>query len=337
MGSSVDTDQRQRSSPRGRSRARDRSARRRQRQRQRGERVRRLDRADSDAAGVSGATHVRRMQPRSHVRPASAISLSQRRAERKARKSRTQVQRTAERARRRRTIWQLISWRTVSGFLVIGLVGVLYLFMTMPAFFVSSVAIGGEKYLTREEIFRFSDVAQQHIFWIDPADVEARLESVPNIAEAQVLLGWPPDMVQIVVAEREPALIWEQSVRVWVDVNGIVMEQREDRPDLLRVVVPNATDPISDGARIPQSIVDGALYLHKRQNIPVLLYDPEKGLGHHNPGGWTVWFGTGEDMETKLLVYNELVTEFKGVLQPGEIFMNDPDRPYYTVLWYEGN
>ncbi len=280
------------------------------------------------------------MQPRSHVRPASSVSVSERRAERKAQRTRTQAQaqRSVERVRRRRTtLWRLISWRTVSGLLVIGLTGVLYMFLTMEAFFVSSVAIGGEKYMTREEIFRFSNIAQQHIFWIDPADVKARLESVPNIAKADVFLGWPPNMVQIVVAEREPALIWEQSVRVWVDVNGIVMKQREDRTDLLRVVVPNAAEPITDGERIPQSIIEGAIFLHKRLNISVLLYDPVKGLGHHNPSGWTVWFGTGEEMDTKLLVYNELVAEIKGILQPGEIFMNDPDRPYYTVLWYEGN
>ncbi len=139
----------------------------------------------------------------------------------------------------------------------------LYLFLTMDAFYVSSVAIGGEKYLSREEIFRYSDIARRHIFWIDPEDVEARLEAVPNIADASVLVGWPPDMVQILVTEREPALIWEQGVRVWVDVNGIVMKQREDRPDLLRVVVPNATDPIGVGERIPQTMVEGALFLQK--------------------------------------------------------------------------
>jgi hypothetical protein len=125
-----------------------------------------------------------------------------------------------------------------------------------------------------------------------------------------------------------------------VDVNGIVMKQREDRPDLLRIVVPNPApdDTIGEGSRIPQSIVDGALYLKRRNPaISVLLYDSIKGLGYHDTRGWTVWFGTGGDMDTKLLVYNQLVDEITGRLQPGEIFMNDPDRPYYTVLWYEGS
>ena len=273
-----------------------------------------------------------RMRPRSQARPGDAPSVTERRAERRSRKQRESMR--AAPARRRASASYVLRWRAVSGLIVVGLAVVLYLFLTTDAFFVRSVAIGGEKYLSREEIFRFSDVAQRHVFWIDPADVETRLESVPNIADADVYVGWPPDMVQIVVVEREPALIWEQQVRVWVDVNGIVMKQREDRPDLLRVVVPNAAEPLDVGARIPQTVVDGALQLRQRYaNIDVLLYDPVKGLGYHDGRGWTVWFGTGEDMDVKLLVYNRIVEDIWDTVQPGEIVMADPDRPYYTVLW----
>ena len=273
----------------------------------------------------------RRMHPRTRTAP--TLSAPPRRAGRRARR-RAQVSRPAARARRRFNPYALLSWRAVSGVIVVGLVVVLYLFLTTDTFYVNAVAIGGEKYLSREEIFRYSDIARKHIFWIDPQDVEARLEAVPNIADATVVVGWPPDMVQILVVEREPALTWEQQVRVWVDVNGIVMKQREDRPDLLRIVVPDATEPISVGQRIPQTIVDGALLLKRRYpNIEVLLYDAEKGLGYRDGRGWTVWYGTGEDMDTKLRVYTTLVEAIYPAVQPGEIVMSDPDRPYYTVLW----
>lgn len=274
------------------------------------------------------------MRPRSQAGlETAAISPAQRRAERRIRRERAQVHRPKP---HRRVISpaRLMSWRIVSGMIVVGLSVVLYMFLTTEAFYVNSVAVGGEKYLTREEVFRYSDVAQRHLFWIDAAEVEKRLEEVPNIADAQVYVGWPPDTVQILVVEREPALIWEQSVRVWVDVNGIVMKQREDRPDLLRIVVPNADEPVTVGQRIPQTIIEGALYLRRRHpNIDVLLYDSLKGLGYHDGRGWTVWFGTGEDMETKLLNYNALVAAFYDQVQFGEVVMSDPDRPYYTVLW----
>jgi hypothetical protein len=288
-------------------------------------------------AGPS-ARDLHRMQPRSQALPAggSSPSLRERRSERRARRDRVAVRRPGEGVARRRrvNIWQVLNWRVVSALMVIGFGFVLYLFLSMDAFYVSSVAIGGEKYVAREEIFRFSDVARQHIFWVDPADVAERLEEVPNIAEATVLVGWPPNTVQIIVVEREPALVWEQQIRVWVDVNGIVMKQREDIDGLLRIVVPNAAEPISVGQHIPQSVVEGALQLRYRYpNIDVLLYDSMKGLGYHDGRGWTVWFGTGEAMETKLRVYNALVAEIVSQVQPGEIVMADPDRPYYTVLW----
>ena len=75
---------------------------------------------------------------------------------------------------------------------------------------------------------------------------------------------------------------------------------------------------------------------YRYPNIDVLLYDAMKGLGYHDGRGWTVWFGTGEDMDTKLRVYNALVAEIVSRVQPGEIVMSDPDRPYYTVLWHNG-
>ncbi len=272
-------------------------------------------------------------QARPTIAPSRTESVSQRRANRRARK-RGPAQRATVRTSPRVSVYTLLSWRMVSGVIVVGLVAVLYVFLSANAFYVSAVAIGGERYLTREEIFRFSEIAQRHIFWIDPADVEARLESVPNIANAEVLIGWPPDTVQIVVVEREPALIWEQQIRAWVDVNGIVMKQYEDRPDLLRVVVQNADEAISDGQRIPRPVVDGALQLKRRYpEISVLLYDSLKGLGHRDTRGWTVWFGTGEDISTKLLVYNALVGQIYPDIQPGEINMSDPDRPTFTVLW----
>jgi hypothetical protein len=280
------------------------------------------------------------MEPLSQVRDGFSVGVGQRRNERRRRKRREQVQRSQLATRRRPAspAASVVSWRAVSGVIVVGLAVVLYLFLTANAFFVNSVAIGGEKYLSREEIFRFSDVAQRHIFWIDPQDVETRLEEVPNIADASVFVGWPPDMMQIIVTEREPALIWEQGVRVWVDVNGIVMKQREDRPDLLRIVVPDNTEPIDVGARVPQTIIQGALQLRSRYpNIDVLLYDSMKGLGYHDGRGWTVWFGTGEEMDVKLLVYNQVVENILAQrIQPGEVVMSDPDRPYYTVLWREG-
>jgi hypothetical protein len=232
-----------------------------------------------------------------------------------------------------------MSWRWVSGGLSLALIILLGAMLSSEAFYVSTVAVGGENYLTREEIYAYSKVARQHVFWIDPAQVEADLESSNNIAEAQVRVGWPPQMVQIVVRERDPALIWEQGDdRVWVDINGQVMFQREDRADLLRVVVDQneLADvlPILPNSQLDTEIIHGALLLRSRlRDINVLLYHPLKGLGWRDPRGWMAWFGIGDNMDMKARVYEALVAYNIDELQFGEINLADPDHPVYTILW----
>lgn len=264
-----------------------------------------------------------RMSPRTR-------SISGRRKER-------QAERPPERVWPVGKIW--VSWRWVSGIMSGVLLLLMIGFLTLDAFYINSVAVGGVNYLSREEVFRFADISQKHIFWVDEQEVKERLEANNNIASAEVKVGWPPDMVQIVVRERDPAIIWEQGDnRVWVDVNGLVMFQREDRSDLLRVVYdpaePIPPETLGASSRIDTEIVHGALLLKSRMpHIDVLLYNPRKGLGWREPRGWMVWFGTGSNMDMKSRVYDAIVSQNFNAVQFGEIDVSDPDYPTYTVLF----
>ena len=130
-----------------------------------------------------------------------------------------------------------IPWRLVSGLLVLRLLMVLALFFTrMPSTFTVS-PLAGCSYMSSNEIFTLTNVTNMHIFWVDPEQVRADILRSPTVADAQVRVGWPPNMVQIIITEREPALVWEQAGTAnWIDLQGRVMRQREDRPDLLRVL-----------------------------------------------------------------------------------------------------
>lgn len=234
-------------------------------------------------------------------------------------------------------IW--VSWRWVSGLLSGVLLVMIIGFLTADVFYINSVAVGGVNYLTREEVFRFAGVSQKHIFLVDETEVVEKLENNNNIASAEVRVGWPPNMVQIIIRERDPAIVWEQGDnRVWVDVNGLVMFQREDRPDLIRVVYdPNEPIPpetLGSNSRIKTEIVHGALLLKSRMpSMDVLLYNPRKGLGWRDPRGWMAWFGTGSNMDMKTRVYESIIAQNTNAVQFGEIDVSDPDYPIYTVLW----
>lgn len=265
-----------------------------------------------------------------HTMTPRARSLSGRKKEREAERPQERVWPVGK-------IW--ISWRWVSGILSGALFLLIIGFLTVDVFYVNTIAVGGVNYLSREEVFRFAGVSRKHIFWVNEEAVEAQLESNNNIASADVRVGWPPNMVQIVVRERDPAIVWEQGDnRVWVDINGLVMFQREDRSDLLRVVFdptePIPTEPLGASSRIETEVVHGALLLKSRMpNIDVLLYNPRKGLGWRDPRGWMAWFGTGSNMDMKTRVYESIISQNSAVVQFGEIDVSNPDYPIYTVLW----
>ncbi|MEP7289512.1 MAG: FtsQ-type POTRA domain-containing protein [Chloroflexota bacterium] len=240
-----------------------------------------------------------------------------------------------------------ISLRWFSGAIALVLLFVLFLFFTRDAFFIHEIYVGGTKYLTPPEIFERSGLAKMHLFWVDPVEIEARLEQDASIANANVAVGWPPNMIQITITEREPALIWEQAgLRVWVDVRGRVMALRRDEKDLVRVIVekPLKTvqagkcplmgmdEVLGPGSCIDPNIVAGVLQFKALYpNVTEVVYDPSKGLGYHQGGGWLLWFGDGTDIVTKMAVYNKTIESILAQgKQPIEINVSDPDAPYYS-------
>ncbi len=230
------------------------------------------------------------------------------------------------------------SWRLVSGAIVVVLSLVLVFFYTSNVFYVRSISVGGLKYLTKEEVFAFADIAEMHVFWINPTQVRESLMRSPSVADAEVWIGWPPQMVNIVLEEREPALVWEQNgTAVWVDIQGRIMAQRQNRDDLMIIQADmNVSEgPLSESGRVNPDIVVGALQIQElRPDVTMLRYDPAKGLGFPNAGGWQVWLGSGAHMQEKMNIYNTLEANLilRGI-QPSEINIVDPDYPYYTTMW----
>jgi cell division septal protein FtsQ len=230
------------------------------------------------------------------------------------------------------------SWRLVSLAIVIVLSMVLSSFASADVFYVRSVSVGGLKYLTKEEVFSFAQIANMHLFWINPQEVRANLLESSSIADARVWLAWPPQMVNIVVQEREPAMVWEQNgVAFWTDIQGRVMEQRQDRPDLIRIQASStvAEGLLSDSRRVNPEIVIGALQLQQLlPNMSILRYETAKGLGFASPSGYEVWLGSGANMAEKIKIYESVASNLQARgIQPGEINVVDPDYPFYTVMW----
>lgn len=229
-----------------------------------------------------------------------------------------------------------LSWRAVSGLIVVSLTLVLVMFFVTDFLYVRSVRVIGANYLDEAEVFRYANIAEMHVFWIDPESVRQNIISAsPLVADARITVGWPPDMVRIFIEEREPALIWVQAgVTVLIDLQGRILRyppDTEERPDLLQVIADSSVEgPPGVDSPIPQPAVNGALQLQTLlAGVRVLRYDATKGLGFRE-SEWDVWLGTGTDMHNKLLIYEALRDDLqaRGII-PIEINVADPEATFY--------
>jgi len=236
------------------------------------------------------------------------------------------------------------NWRWISLFISLAIIAAMVVVFTNPMFYVQRAEIGGLRYVPPEEVYAGAGIANYHILFVDPAQVEANVLQSPSLESAQVSVSWPARVV-INVREREPALIWEQGAdRYWVDVNGNLMQLRRDLPNLVRVINEGNAIPFrcagtgcangeSQTPGIDPDVVLGAQQLKTlRSNIDVLYYDPVRGLSYQDGRGWRGYFGKGTDMSAKLSVYETIVANLvaRGV-QPIRIDVSNLSAPYYSV------
>ena len=229
-----------------------------------------------------------------------------------------------------------VSWRVVSGLIVVCMIGLLVVMFQTEFFKVRTITVVGATYIDPSEIFRYTEIAGFSIFQIDPNDVrDAILSKSRLIADARVTIGWQPEMVKIVVEERKPALVWTQyDIRVLLDIQGNILRQprpEEVFPNLIHVIVDRSVNepPLPENP-IPLTVVSGALQLRQLlSGIEVLQYNAVKGLGFRE-SSWDIWLGTGTDMPNKLLVYEALRDNLlRRGITPVEINVADTRAVYY--------
>ncbi len=243
----------------------------------------------------------------------------------------------ARNERRRYAFWH---WRLTSALLFFLFGGILTLFFTSDVFFVRAIEVRGNDFIPREEVFAFSEIANYHMFWLDPAEIRQRVLRSPSVADVSVQLGWPPNLITLTLQERQPALVWSDAGdETWIDIQGRVMQARAEMPKLLHVnlVSTDSDAPKPSPADFTGEMVLGALRL--QEMLPVgrhLDYHPAHGLGWTNAQGWQIWLGTGSAsvMDEKIKMYAVLVENLNSrALDIAELNLANPDAPFYRLLW----
>ena len=86
-------------------------------------------------------------------------------------------------------------------------------------------------------------------------------------------------------------------------------------------------------AFVPPEVLAGALQLRElRPDIAELYYRPYGGLSYEDGRGWRGYFGSGTDMNQKLVVYETIVADLltRGI-QPAHISVSNQEKPYYMA------
>lgn len=140
------------------------------------------------------------------------------------------------RARGRRRAWLArvaVALAVVGGLGGAGAVG-WYWLTTSPRFAVSTVHVRGASRLQPSRLAEAAGiVAGTSLFAVDPREVRARLEQLPEVRRAEVIRELP-NRLEIVVEERRPFTLVHAGRLHWVDEEGLLLgeERRAVAPEV---------------------------------------------------------------------------------------------------------
>jgi hypothetical protein len=226
---------------------------------------------------------------------------------------------------------RLISLPLLVVFLWVG-----YQMLTGTTFQVGEAEIHGAAFMSEALVRSIARVDDRSVFFVDPEEIAAQLESYPEIANAEVAIRWPNN-VEIHVDERNPLIAWDDGGRKWwLSDDGVAFLEREAMPGMVVVV---SDEPVLDIQEDPLAQVIDPGILCCAAELGVLLpeagiirYDRVNGLVLEDARGWTVYFGSEGDMAQKVRVYIHigewLETQYQ---QPTMVSVVDPGSPYYSL------
>jgi hypothetical protein len=258
-----------------------------------------------------------------------------------------------------------LSWRMLSGILVLGLVALLMYAFNSDTFQVERPKITGATRVSANDIESVLKLNGESIFSIDPDAASAELEkSFPELQGVKMSVGLP-NTVSVSFTERKPVMAWKQKDKTtWVDSKGTLFSARGEPPANLLTVTSESAPPLyqviptpgstptpgptpkpgssepkptleaSEPERMDLAIMSSALMLSGQMpEKAYLVYAEKEGLGWHDAGGWDVYFGkTLDDLEMKISMVQAIINQLgqKGI-KPKYVNLEFLHAPYYRL------
>lgn len=254
------------------------------------------------------------------------------------------------------------SWQWVSGILAILLLMFAIVLINSEIFKVTSLEVEGLTRYSTEEFQSLLKGRKTSIFLFNTDEILNSLALThPELVDTEVSISMPNQVV-ISARERLPIILWQTGdTAYWIDAEGVVMEQRGEMDNLLRINS-SALPPLAVKKTAPDSVVDYALMVIERKTKPVkygeladridpevlqavidmsavipegaaLVYDPISGMGWRDPGGWEVYFGTDlANIQFKQVEYQTILGRLDEMgVTPTMISVEHVDSPYFRT------
>lgn len=226
--------------------------------------------------------------------------------------------------------WQTLVSRLAAATLLVFSGWVIYAIFNSSNFYVHDIQVRGNAAVTSEEVYSTSDLEGLSVFWVDPAAIAGRVETLPNVRSARVKVRLPARVI-VTVEERTPVILWKTGeANWWVDAEGVIFPPRADLSDALTIIDTDA-EPVSPGEALDPSIIETAQSLRRLlPELPVMNYSRATGVSFTTGEGWPVYLGDGRDMDAKLTILVNLRKDLmaRGV-KPEFIDVRFVERPFY--------
>jgi len=313
---------------------------------------------------------LRKQPKRRRVQSTSAVNLPQlkmpKTADKRRRRKKTEPVRFGLNTLKR----FLFSSRWISlGLLIVSVYALVDIYREQR-FYLTYIPVEGSVAVSPDEIAEASGLAGRHAFAADPTEAARKIGEIPGIISATVTLRWPNQVFIAVNEEVPVAIWAENDREFGVTQSGRLIPAVQLRQDLLRIESETEFTPFPIGgdrtsgklslpkekddagsasantkngkddgqekqltslAFIPPDILNGAMQLQAlRPTIDTLYYKPAGGLSYEDERGWRGYFGTGMQMNQKLVVYEAIVADLKARgIQPEYISVSNQEKPYY--------
>jgi cell division septal protein FtsQ len=225
--------------------------------------------------------------------------------------------------------------KLVSG-LVLVLLGLLvYYLFASPEFYVYDVKVTGAQNTSLEDVLEVSEVADVSVFYVRPEEVEARLETLRWVKNAEVRCRFP-GRIDIALRERQAAFAWLRGGAVSaVDDQGVSLELKEAPSNVLQVHDHRTEEGGHTGSEeetLDRALIISVLTLRKMEpGVDRAGYDSALGLTFESARGYEVRLGEGR-IAYKIGIWRALEAELLTLgIRPTYVDVRFPSSPSYGL------